>query len=383
MKHIIGILLLCSILFVSCKKAGQKEETFVSDISLSGLDSLKFSGKTDGKENHLYVLKNAGGMEVCITNFGARIVSITVPDKEGNQQDVVLGFDNIDSYLHNKTDFGAAIGRYGNRIAKGKFTLDGTPYQLTINNEENSLHGGITGFQYQPFDIQSIDAQTAVCTYISPDGDNGYPGNLQVKVTYQLREDNALAIAYEATTDKPTVINLTNHSYFNLSGNPENTILDHILYLNADRFTPVDAALIPTGEIAEVVHTAFDFTTPTEIGARIDDDSQQMQFGMGYDHNWVFRDTNTEDSLACKLISPSTGISMEVYTTEPAVQFYTGNFLDGTLTGKKQVVYQKRTGLCLETQHYPDSPNYPEFPSTRLNPGEKYTSRTVYKFGIN
>jgi aldose 1-epimerase len=356
MKNTIGILIILSLLFVSCGKTKQKEE------------------------NQLYVLKNANGMEVSITNFGARIVSIIVPDKDGNPQDVVLGFDNIDGYLNNKTDFGAAIGRYGNRIAKGQFSLDGTPYQLTVNNGVNSLHGGTTGFQYQLFDIQSIDSQTVECTYFSPDGDNGYPGNLQVKVTYQLREDNALAIAYEATTDKPTVINLTNHSYFNLSGNPENTISDHILFLNADRFTPVDSALIPTGEIAGVENTAFDFTTPAEIGKRIDDASQQMQFGMGYDHNWVFRASNTVDSLACRVSCPLTGICMDVYTTEPSVQFYTGNFLDGTLTGKNNIVYQKRTGLCLETQHYPDSPNHPDFPSTRLNPGEKYTSRTVYKF---
>jgi aldose 1-epimerase len=359
MKNTIGILIVLSVLFVSCKKTTQKEE------------------------NQFYLLKNAAGMEVSITNFGARIVSIIVPDKDGNPQDVVLGFDNIAGYLNNKTDFGAAIGRYGNRIAKGQFTLDGTPYQLTINNGVNSLHGGTTGFQYQLFDIQEINPQTVEATYFSPDGDNGYPGNLQVKVTYQLKEDNALAIDYEATTDQPTVINLTNHSYFNLSGNPENTILDHVLFLNADRFTPVDATLIPTGEIAGVENTAFDFTTPAEIGQRIDDNSQQMQFGMGYDHNWVFRASNTMDSPACQVSCPATGICMDVYTTEPAVQFYTGNFLDGTLTGKNNIVYQKRTGLCLETQHYPDSPNHPDFPSTRLNPGETYTSHTVYKFGIN
>jgi aldose 1-epimerase len=374
MKKIIEVLVL-SLLFAACKKPA-------AQLTLSGLDALKFSGEVADKTNQLHVLKNANGMEVCVINFGARIVSITVPDKNGEPKDVVLGFDNLESYLNNPTDFGATIGRYGNRIAKGKFVLNETSYQLTINNGEHSLHGGITGFQYQMFDIAAVDSQTLECTYISPDGDNGYPGTLQMKVIYRLREDNALDISYEATTDKPTVVNLTNHSYFNLSGNPQRTITDHLLYLNADRFTPVDATLIPTGEIAEVKNTALDFTMPCEVGKRIDDDNPQILIGMGYDHNWIFRDSNIIDSVACELICPATGISMEVYTTEPAVQFYTGNFLNGTLTGKNNTVYQRRTGLCLETQHYPDSPNHPHFPSTTLNPGEKFTSRTVYKFKL-
>jgi aldose 1-epimerase len=374
MKNTVGMLLSIATLAAGC---GQDNRT------ASGLDALKFTKTVNGKEYRLYVLKNSNGMEVTVTNFGARIVSVLAPAKDGRQYDVVLGFDNIDDYLNHPSDFGATIGRYGNRIAKGRFTLDGVAFQLSINNGENSLHGGATGFQYQWFDVRPVDAQTVECSYISPDGDNGFPGTLSVKITYTLRDDNALDIAYEATTDKPTVVNLTNHSYFNLSGDPNNTILDHILYINADRFTPVDAALIPTGEIAEVKNTALDFTAPVEIGRRIANTSQQMKFGAGYDHNWIFRASNTPDSLACKVICPATGIAMEVYTSEPAVQLYTGNFLDGSLTGKKGIVYRQRAALCLETQHYPDAPNQPAFPSTVLRPGEKYTSNTVYKFTLN
>ena len=346
-------------------------------------DASKFKRQVNGKENNLYVMKNANGMEVCVINYGARIVSLMVPDKNGKLQDVVLGFDDIDGYLNNKTDFGAAIGRYGNRIAKGRFNLDGIDYQLTINNGENSLHGGITGFQYQLFDITQIDSTTLEFNYLSKDGDNGYPGNLNVKITYKLTNDNAIEISYEAETDKPTVVNLTNHSYFNLSGDPNNTILDHVLFMDCDAYTPVDEALIPTGKIEKVQGTPLDFTTPTAIGARIDDtEFAQIKIGRGYDHNWIFNQPGNINNLACKVICPSTGIVLEVYTTEPGVQFYTGNFLDGTLIGKREIVYNKRTGFCLETQHYPDSPNQPHFPSTVLRPGEKYTSKCIYKFGL-
>jgi aldose 1-epimerase len=260
--------------------------------------------------------------------------------------------------------------------------LNGVEYQLLQNDGENTLHGGPTGFQYQMFDITQIDAQTLECTYLSPNGDNGFPGNLNVKVTYKLTNNNAIDISYSAETDQATVINLTNHAYFNLSGNPNNPIVDHILYLNCNQYTPTDAALIPTGEIADVKGTPMDFTTPTVIGERIDDKSYQaLEFGNGYDHNWIINCSNIE-TLACKAVSPITGITLEVYTIEPAVQFYAGNFLDGTQTGKNGIVYQQRTGFCLETQHYPDSPNHPHFPSTILNPGEEYVSRCIYKFGI-
>ena len=372
----------------SCNNASRKQEN--SDkctketMTQSGLLPSAFKSQINEKENNLYVMTNANGMEVCVINYGARIVSVAVPDKNGNMQDVVLGFDNIDGYLNNDNNFGAAIGRYGNRIAKGKFKLDGINYQLTINNGKNSLHGGTTGFNYQMFDITPIDSVRLECSYLSKDGDNGYPGNLNVKITYQLTNDNAIAISYEAETDKPTVVNLTNHSYFNLSGNPNNTILDHVLLLDCNTYTPVDETLIPTGKMDKVQGTPMDFTKPTAIGERIDNTKFiQIKFGKGYDHNWIFNKPGKMDNLACKVVCPATGIVLEIYTIEPGIQFYTGNFLDGTVTGKKGIAYQQRTAFCLETQHFPDSPNRSNFPSTVLRPGEKYTSRCIYKFGID
>lgn len=368
---------------VSCKNNKQIEAS-VTATTQSGLSFDAFKSQIDGKPNNLYVMKNANGMEVCVTNYGARIVSVMVPDKTGEMQDVVLGFDSITNYLKNKTDFGAAIGRYGNRIAKGKFELDSVEYQLSINNGENSLHGGVTGFQYQMFDITQVDSTTLECRILSPDGDNGYPGSLNAKVTYKLTGDNAIDITYEAETDKPTIVNLTNHSYFNLSGNPDNTIADHIVFLDCDNYTPVNEMMIPTGKIEPVKDTPMDFTQPVAIGERIDDYTfEQLKLADGYDHNWIFNTPGNMDTLACKVIAPSTGIVLEIYTVEPGIQFYTGNFLDGTLTGKKGIVYSKRAGICLETQHYPDSPNHPNFPSTVLRPREKYTSRCIYKFGVN
>jgi aldose 1-epimerase len=330
----------------------------------------------------LYTAKNSHGMEIAVTNFGARIVNLLVPNKDGIFTDVVLGFDSLVSYTTEKTDFGATIGRYGNRIAKGKFSLDGKEYQLTINNGENSLHGGITGFQYQYFDIKQISANQLECTFLSPDGDNGYPGNLSLKVTYTVTENNELSIFYEATTDQPTVLNPTNHSYFNLSGDPSKTILDHVLYLDADKFTPTDSGLIPTGKIATVKSTPLDFRKPTRIGDRIDADYEPLNIAGGYDHNWIFNGQNNIGTPKGSLYCPASGIKMIVYTTEPAVQCYTGNFLDGSLKGKGGVSYQRRTGICLETQHYPDSPNHPNFPTTTLRPGETFTSGTVYQFSV-
>jgi aldose 1-epimerase len=380
-KSSLLIVVLAVFALTSCCNKKVKE---VEEASQSGLLFSAFKGEIDGKENNLYIMKNANGMEVCVINYGARIVSVLVPDKTGGMQDVVLGFDNISDFLNNNNNFGAAIGRYGNRIAKGKFKLDGVEYQLTINNGENSLHGGITGFQDQMFDIIQVDSATLECQYLSPDGDNGYPGNLNVKVIYKLTNDNAIDISYEAETDKPTVVNLTNHSYFNLSGNPNNITVDHILFMNCDNYTPVDAELIPTGEIATVKNTPMDFTQPTIIGERIDDYTfDQLKLGGGYDHNWIFNAQGDINTLACKAFCPLTGIFLEVYTIEPGVQFYAGNFLDGTLTGKKGIVYNKRAAFCLETQHYPDSPNQPNFPGTVLRPGEKYVSRCIYKFGVS
>ena len=366
------------------KKQGNSNKSAGETMTKSGLLPSAFQTQINGKENNLYVLKNANGMEVCVTNYGARIVSVMVPDKEGNMQDVVLGFDSIAGYLNNDNNFGAAIGRYGNRIAKGRFKLDGTIYQLTINNGENSLHGGTTGFNYQMFDITQIDSTTVECKFFSADGDNGYPGNLNVKVTYKLTDDNAINLSYEAETDKPTIVNLTNHSYFNLSGNPKNNILDHILLMDCNYYTPVGNSLIPTGKIEKVHGTPMDFTSPTAIGARINDTTfVQLKYGRGYDHNWVFNKPGDINKLSCRVVCPSTGIALEIYTVEPGIQFYTGNFLDGTVTGKKGIVYNKRTALCLETQHFPDSPNHPNFPSTVLKPGEKYTSNCIYKFTLD
>ena len=370
--------------FLSCNNASKKRENSNNgaEKTQSGLVLSAFKKQIDGKENNLYVMKNANGMEVCVINYGARIVSVMVPDKKGNMQDVVLGFDDIDGYLNNDNNFGAAIGRYGNRIAKGKFTLGGKTYQLPINNGENSLHGG-KGFDFRMFDITQIDPTTLECSLLSEDGDNGYPGNLNVKIVYKLTDDNAIDISYAAETDQPTVVNLTNHSYFNLSGNPNNTILNHVLFMDCDAYTPVDEGLIPTGKIDKVQGTPMDFTHPESIGKRIDNtEFIQIKFGKGYDHNWVLNHAGTIDNLACKVVCPSTGIVLEVYTIEPGVQFYTGNFLDGSVSGKKGIAYHKRTAFCLETQHYPDSPNQPDFPTTVLMPGEKYASRCIYKFGI-
>lgn len=377
-----NLLFMCLILsvMVSCGKK-KSTETEENTKTLSGLEFAAFDKKVDGKQNKLYVMTNPNGMEVTVINFGARITSVWVPDKQGNMKDVVLGFGNIDDFLNINSNFGAAIGRYGNRIGKGKFTLDKTEYQLTVNDGENTLHGGTVGYDHKMFDIKQIDKQTLECTLLSPDGDNGFPGNLNVKVIYKLTNDNAIDISYVATTDKPTVVNLTNHSYFNLSGDPQKPITDHVLFMDCDYYTPTDAGLIPTGEIASVKETPMDFTTRQVIGDRIDDYSfEALKLGNGYDHNWIYNKPGNITSPIAKVACPTTGITLEVFTNEPAIQFYAGNFLDGTVTGKKGIAYPLRAALCLETQHYPDSPNKPDFPSTVLRPGEEYFSRCIYKF---
>jgi len=352
-------------------------------VSKSGLRKSDFQKEINGKKNDLYILTNKNGMEVCMTNFGARIVSIYVPDRDGKFADVVLGFDSIGGYLNNKSDFGAFIGRYGNRINKGKFTLDGVNYELQTNNFGHTLHGGPKGFQYQMFDIRQINDHTLEATYISKDGEMGFPGTLTAKAIYTLTDNNAIDIRYEATTDKPTVLNLTNHSYFNLSGNPEKDILGDYLAIHADSFTPIDTTFMTSGEIAPVSGTPMDFRKLTKIGDRIDNYSfVQLKNANGYDHNWVLNTAGKDTLVSCLLVDPSNGRSLRVYTDEPGVQMYTGNFLDGTLTGKKGIVYNKRTGICLETQHYPDSPNKPAWPSVVLRPGHKYTSHCIYQFGV-
>jgi len=339
-------------------------------------------GKTaDGTPVDLYTLTNSKGVRVAITNYGGIVVSLFTPDRNGNPGDIVLGFERLEDYLKGHPYFGAIIGRYGNRIAKGRFTLDGVEYKLAQNNGENHLHGGLVGFDkkvWKARDFVDAEGQHLELRYTSPDGEEGYPGNLDVTVTYSLNEQNQLRIDYVATTDKPTVVNLTNHSYFNLAG--EGDILGHVLRLNADYFTPVDAGLIPTGELRPVKGTPFDFTEPTPIGARIEQDDEQLRYGRGYDHNFVLRGGGGSLAEAAEVYEPKTGRVLRVLTTEPGVQFYTGNFLDGTLRGKYGRVYHRRTGFCLETQHFPDSPNKPHFPSTVLRPGQTYRSTTIYEF---
>jgi len=325
-------------------------------------------------------------MEVRAMTYGGIVVSLRVPDRQGRLDDVVLGYESAAAYAKNDPYFGAIIGRYGNRIAKGRFTLDGKTYELATNNGPNHLHGGIKGFDkvmWKGDPFQNDAGAGVIFTYTSPDGEEGYPGTLKVRVTYTLTNKSELEVDYHATTDKPTIVNLTQHSYFNLAGQGTRDILDHRLRLNADRFTPVDAALIPTGELAPVEGTPLDFRQPSAIGARIDQDNQQLKNGTGYDHNWVLNGTGSGLHLAARVVEPTTGRTLEVSTTEPGVQFYTGNFLDGTITGKQGRVYKRRYGFCLETQHFPDSPNEPKFPSTILRQGEEYVSRTVMAFGVD
>ena len=361
-------------LLLSC---GEKRE----EATLSGLMKSDFVSEVEGKPTALYVLKNKKGAEACITNYGGRLVSVMVPDKNGKMTDVVLGYDNIGQYVQSDGNYGALIGRYGNRINQGKFTLDDIEYTLPQNNGAHCLHGGPQGYHARMWDAKQLNDQALELTYLSKDGEAGFPGNLDIKVTYTLTDDNAVGIKYEATTDKKTVVNLTNHSYFNLSGVPGSDVLDQLVMINADNYTPVDSTLIPVG-ISPVDGTPLDLRTPVAIGKQINDPFQQLQFGRGYDLNWVLNTNGDKNVLAAKAYSPTSGIALEVYTNEPGIQFYTGNFMDGKDTGKHGVLYPHRGALCLETQHYPDSPNHPDFPSVVLNPGEKYLSECIYKFTV-
>lgn len=341
-------------------------------------------GKTQqGEQIDLFTLSNDKGMTVAITNYGGTIVSIIVPDRTGKTADVVLGFDKLDGYLAGHPFFGCIAGRYANRIGQAKFTLGGKTHELAKNDHGNTLHGGLVGFDKKVW--QAVEKQTPAgvgveMSYLSKDGEEGYPGNLDCRVTYSLDNSNALKIDYFATTDKDTVVNLTNHSYFNLAGEGSGDILKHELTIFADRYTPTDPNSIPTGEIAPVKGTPLDFTAPHAVGERTNDPFDQLVWAKGYDHNWILRRQGSSPDLAAKVYEPTTGRAMEVLTTEPAIQFYAGNFLDGTVKGKGGKVYQHRFGLCLETQHYPDSPNHPNFPTTVLKPGQQYKTTTVYRF---
>ena len=339
-----------------------------------------FGTLADGTAVDLYTLINKNGLEARIINYGGILVSLRAPDRNGTLSDVVLGFDTLDEYVKHNPFFGCLVGRYGNRIAKGRFTLNGVEYTLAQNDGVNHLHGGLRGFDKVVWSAEEAGPDTLVLRYISKDGEEGYPGTLNVQVTYSLTDENEWRIHYVATTDKDTVLNLTNHTYFNLNG--ADTILDHTMQLAASNYTPTDAGLMPTGEVAPVGGTALDFLAPTRIGDRIDSDFEAMKLAGGYDHNFVVDGTPGTLRLAARVVEHTTGRMLETFTTEPAVQFYSGNFLNGPLTGKDGKVMGKRAGLCLETQHYPDSPNQPNFPSTVLRPGETYDATTVYKLSV-
>ena len=359
--------------------------------SEQNIKKVSFGKTADGEPVDLYTLTNSQGVEVSIATYGGTIVSLKVPDRDGHLDDVVLGYDTLDQYIADSPYFGCLVGRYGNRIAKGRFTLDGQEYELARNNDENHLHGGIQGFDkalWKGKGLLGDKGPGLSLTYTSEDGEEGYPGNLSVEVVYVLTHDNELTIHYQATTDKPTPVNLTNHSYFNLAGQGTGDVLSHVLMLNADRFTPVDEGLIPTGELRPVAGTPMDFTRPTAIGARIEQDDRQLKYGLGYDHNWVLNGHAGSGGtgsieLAARVHEPATGRVMEVFTSEPGIQFYCGNFLDGSNVGKGGRVYKHRYGFCLETQHFPDSPNQPDFPSTILEPGEEYSTTTIFKFSTS
>jgi len=392
-KKLVSIskILFIALLFisVSCKKKAKEVESTeeqIEEISLkTPLKAEDFQIEIDGDTTDFYVLTNKNGIEITFTDYGQRLTSLMVPDKNGNFEDVVLGFETLEKFIATKEKyFGSMIGRYGNRIAKGKFSIDGNEYTLALNNGVNHLHGGDKGFNSVVWDANQIADNEIEFTRTSPDMEEGYPGNLETKVHYLLTDDNELVIKYDATTDKPTVVNLTHHSFFNLAGEGSGTINNHVLMVNADKYTPVDETLIPTGKLPSVEGTPFDFRTPKPIGQDLDVENEQLTFGMGYDHNFVLMEglPKNEDGLhfAARVTEPNSGRVMEIFTDEPGLQFYGGNFLDGAAIGKSGKPYNFRGAFCLETQHFPDSPNQTQFPSTLLKPGEEYTSTCVYKF---
>lgn len=350
----------------------------------SGLDRQDFLSVVNGDSTDLYVIRNANGMEACITNYGGRIVSLMVPDAMGKFRDVVQGFAHIDEYTAEPSSFGATMGRFANRIDRGRFVLDGDTVQLDRNSGEHTIHGGGAGWRGQVFEANQLNDSTLVLAYVSPDGESGFPGEVTVNVTFTVNQRNELAIHYEAETTEKTIINLTNHSFFNLSGDPAQTVLDDILYVNAARYTPLDSTLITTGEVLSVAGSPLDFTKPVSIGTALAQDPShvQLQIAGGIDHNFVLDTDGSTDELAARLYSPHSGIALEVYTNEPGMQVYTGNMLDGSRSGKENVPYAKQTAVCLETQHFPDAPNKPHWPATVLEPGERYASTCIYRFSV-
>lgn len=391
MRIFSGCFLAAALYFlISCNDNQSSNDTKImadSSVMQSGYtlpDPAKFNSTINSKKTSLYVLKNQNGMTAAISNYGGRLVSLLVPGKDGKLIDVVVGFATLDEFSKSSESyFGATIGRYGNRIANARFSLDGRTFVLLANNGPNTLHGGKRGFQDVVWDAKQTGDSVLELKYLSKDMEEGFPGNLNVTVTYTLTSDNGLKIDYHAVTDKNTVINLTNHAFFNLNGLGTGPILDHVLQVNADRYTPVDSTLIPTGKLATVEGTPFDFRTPTAIGARIDDDNEQLRFGKGYDHNYVLSSSKTDSMKhAATVTGPKTGITMEVFTEEPGMQFYSGNFMQSKNTFRGGSKDDFRTAFCLETQHFPDSPNQPQFPTTVLRPGETYSTTSLYKFSV-
>ncbi|MEX2231591.1 MAG: aldose epimerase family protein [Cyclobacteriaceae bacterium] len=384
MQTRLTILLYLFLTMISCtpQSENKSQESDAAETSPKGIAEAPFGKLKDGTPISLYTMTNGKGATMKVMNYGGIIVSLEVPAKDGMKIDVVLGYDSLEAYEKRNPFFGALVGRYGNRIGQAKFTLDGKVYNLAKNNNGNHLHGGTKGFDKAVWTVEEIPSNEGVAlklSYLSKDMEEGYPGNLNVEVIYTLTEDNTVKFDYKATTDKKTIVNLTQHTYFNLNGG-KSDILSHEVAINADRLVEIDQALIPTGELIPVANTPFDFIKPVAIGARINTKEQQIEYGRGYDHCWVI---NGEGLKPMAVVYDSvSGIEMAVHTTEPGVQFYTGNFLDGTLTGKNNVVYKQRTGFCLETQHFPDSPNKSKFPSVVLSPGETYTSQTTYKFSL-
>lgn len=373
------LILFSCILLVSCERKA------ATGVTKSGLKKEAFQTMVNGDATQLFTLTNPAGMEVCITNYGGRIVSLLVPDAKDEFQDVVLGFDNIEEYISRPSSFGATVGRFANRIAKGRFVLDSDTIQLDVNSGEHTIHGGKEGWQYQVFDAHQLDDSTLVLTYESPDGEGGFPGRVAVEVTYTVTHNNAIAIDYVAQTDKKTIINMTNHSFFNLSGDPGKTVLDDVLYVNANQYTPLDTGLITTGEILPVSGSPFDFNTPLSIreGMGRGHLHNQLNITHGIDHNFVLNTGGNPATVAARLYSPKSGISMEVYTDQPGIQVYTGNMLDGSRIGKKGKAYDKQAAICLETQQFPDSPNKPDWPTTSLEVGQTYRHSCRYQFGVN